>query len=170
VVFLLQNNGWAISTPVALQTAAETFAARAAGYGMAGELVDGNDLFAVHAATRRAVERAREGGGPTLIESRTYRLGPHNTSDDHTRYVPPEELEARRLLDPLDRVRTWLAGRGVLDATGEEALRAELTDRVARAVQDAEAFAPAHPGQIFEHVYADPPARLRRQADAARGS
>ena len=167
VVFLLQNNGWAISTPVALQTAAESFAARAAGYGIAGELVDGNDLFAVHEATRRAVARARAGEGPTLIESRTYRLGPHNTSDDPTRYVDPEELEARRRLDPLVRVRAWLAAAGLLDEAGEEELRAELGAQVASAVEAAEAFPPAHPGQIFEHVYADPPARVRAQWDAA---
>jgi len=168
VVFLLQNNGWAISTPVALQTAAESFAARAAGYGIAGELVDGNDLFAVHEAARRAVVRARAGEGPTLIESRTYRLGPHNTSDDPTRYVDPNELEARRLLDPLVRVRGWLEGRGMLDVAGEEALRAELAARVNAAVEEAEALPPAHPGQIFEHVYADPPPRVRAQWDAVR--
>ena len=168
VVFLLQNNGWAISTPVALQTAAETFASRAAGYGIAGELVDGNDLFAVHDAARRAVARARAGEGPTLIESRTYRLGPHNTSDDHTRYVDPEELVARGLLDPLDRVRTWLEGQGLLDADGEERLRAELAAESNAAVDAAEAFTPAHAGQIFDHVYADPPPRFQAQREAAR--
>ena len=90
VVFLLKNNGWAISTPVRKQTAATSFAARAAGYGMAGELVDGNDLLAVHDACTRAVARARAGDGPTLIEARTYRMGPHNTSDD------PEPLRRPR--------------------------------------------------------------------------
>ena len=89
VVFVLKNNGWAISTPVRKQTAATSFAARAAGYGIAGELVDGNDLFAMHDACSRAVARARAGEGPTLIEARTYRMGPHNTSDDPTRYVDP---------------------------------------------------------------------------------
>ncbi len=168
VVFLLQNNGWAISTPVALQTAAESFAARAAGYGMPGELVDGNDLFAVCEAARRAVARARAGEGPTLIESRTYRLGPHNTSDDPTRYVDPDELEARRALDPLVRVRAWLEHQGLLDAAGEERLREELAAQVAAAVDAAEALPPAHPGQIFDHVYADPPPRVRAQWDAVR--
>src|SRR5215211_414790 len=89
VVFLLQDNGWAISTPVAQQSATGSFALRAAGYGFPGELVDGNDLFAVHDATRRAVERARTGEGPTLIEARTYRLAPHNTADDSSRYLDP---------------------------------------------------------------------------------
>lgn len=87
VIFLLKDNGWAISTPVSKQTAAASLAARASGVGFPGELVDGHDLFAVHDATARAVERARAGEGPTLIEARTYRMGPHNTSDDPTRYA-----------------------------------------------------------------------------------
>ena len=112
VVFVLKNNGWAISTPVRKQTAAASFAARAAGYGIAGELVDGNDLFAMHDACSRAVARARAGEGPTLIEARTYRMGPHNTSDDPTRYVDPVELEERRGLRP-GRARAPLPdGRG----------------------------------------------------------
>src|SRR5256885_12202464 len=92
VVFVLKNNGWAISTPVRKQTAAPSFAGRAAGYGFAGELVDGNDLFAVHASVSRAVSRARAGEGPTLIEARTYRMGPHNTAHGPTRYVEPDRL------------------------------------------------------------------------------
>src|SRR5215207_4169391 len=120
VLFVLKNNGWAISTPVRKQTAASSFAARAAGYGMPGELVDGNDLFAMHDACSRAVTRARAGEGPTLIEARTYRMGPHNTSDDPTRYVDPVELEERRALDPIVRVRAHLTARGLVDPDGEE--------------------------------------------------
>ena len=112
VVFVLKNNGWAISTPVSRQTAADTFAARAEGYGIAGEAVDGNDLLAMHDACRRAVERARAGEGPTLIEARTHRMGPHNTSDDPTRYVDPAWLEERRAIDPVARVRRHLQARG----------------------------------------------------------
>ncbi len=167
VIFFLQNNGWAISTPVSRQTATPAFALRAAGYGFPGELVDGNDLFAVHEATRRAVRRARAGEGPTLIESRTYRLGPHNTADDPTRYVDPEELEARRELDPLPRVRAYLRGRGLLDGPAEERMAAELRDQVDQAVREAEAFAPAHPGQLFEHVYGRPPGRVESQRHSA---
>jgi pyruvate dehydrogenase E1 component alpha subunit len=149
-----------------MQTAAASFAARAAGYGFPGELVDGNDLFAVHEATARAVERARSGAGPTLIEARTYRLGPHNTADDPTRYVDPEELEARRALEPIARVRSYLQGAGVLQASVEERLQAEIETEIAEALAAAEARAGARAAQIFEHVYADPPARVLAQRRA----
>jgi pyruvate dehydrogenase E1 component alpha subunit len=163
VVFVLQNNGWAITTPTRLQTAAETFAARAAGYGFAGELVDGCDVHAVHDATSRAVERARRGEGPTLIESRAYRLGPHNTTDDPTQYVDADELARHEQLDPLVRLRAELTERGLLDAAADEQHAAELKAEINLAVTAAEAGAIAQPEQIFEHVYADPPERVRRQ-------
>jgi pyruvate dehydrogenase E1 component alpha subunit len=168
VVFVLKNNGWAISTPVRKQTGAASFAARAAGYGIAGELVDGNDLFAMHDACSRAVARARVGEGPTLIEARTYRMGPHNTSDDPTRYVDPVELEERRLLDPVARVRRHLLGEGLIDEGGEQRLVSELRAEFDAAVAEAEAAAQPGADALFEHVYAEPPARLERQrADAA---
>jgi pyruvate dehydrogenase E1 component alpha subunit len=166
VVFLLQNNGWAISTPVALQTAAASFAARAAGYGLAGELVDGNDLFAVYEATSRAVARARRGDGATLIEARTYRMGPHNTADDPTRYVDQDELDAHRALDPIDRLRAYLENAGLLEAGAEERIRAEIEREVEAALAAAEAGAGPRAGQIFDHVYADEPARLSAQRRA----
>ncbi len=166
VIFLLQNNGWAISTPVGKQTAAASFAARAAGYGFPGELVDGNDLFAVYESARRAVDRARAGEGPTLIESRTYRMGPHNTADDPTRYVDQSELEAYRALDPIARLRAYLEEAGWLTSPLEERMRAEIDEEV----QDALARAESHVGprreQIFDHVYGDPPERVRKQFQA----
>jgi pyruvate dehydrogenase E1 component alpha subunit len=168
VVFLLQNNGWAISTPVRKQTAAPSFALRAPGYGFPGVLVDGNDLLAVHDATRWAVERARAGEGPTLIEARTYRLGAHNTADDPTRYVPPEELEERRALEPLARVRALLQARGLIDDAGEEALRAELAEEVNAAFAEAEALAQegGSPAGLFDHVYDHAPQRVDDQREA----
>ncbi len=163
VVFLLQNNGWAISTPVRKQTAVDSFAARPAGYGFPGELVDGNDFLAVYEATRTAVARARAGEGPSLIEARTYRMGPHNTADDPTRYVDPAELEAHRALDPIVRLRVYLEDSGVLTAGAEEQMRAEINKEVEAALAAAEERAGARPEQIFEHVYADPPGRVDRQ-------
>ena len=163
VVFVLKNNGWAISTPVRKQTAATSFAARAAGYGMAGELVDGNDLLAMHDACSRAVARARAGEGPTLIEARTYRMGPHNTSDDHTRYVDADVLEQRRAADPIVRLRRYLTARGLVDEASEAALVAELKAQVDAAVVAAEAAPAPGPEAIFDHVYADEPVRVARQ-------
>lgn len=168
VVFFLQNNGWAISTPVSKQSATESFAARASGYGFPGELVDGDDLFAVHEAACRAVERARAGEGPTLIESRTYRMGPHNTADDPTRYIDPDELQAHRALDPIARLRAYLEASGVLAPGAEEQMRADIDAEVEAALARAEAAPAPRAEQIFEHVYADPPPRLRKQWEELR--
>ena len=166
VVFVLKNNGWAISTPVERQTAAASFAARAEGYGMPGEVVDGNDLFAVHDACRRAVDRARAGEGPTLIEARTHRLGPHNTADDPTRYVGAAWLEERRALDPVARVRAYLQHQGLVDDAAEAELVERLRAEVDAAVEAVEAIPPPSAAAMFEHAYARPPARLVAQRAA----
>jgi pyruvate dehydrogenase E1 component alpha subunit len=163
LIFLLQNNGWAISTPVSRQTAAPNFAARAAGYGFPGELVDGNDFFATYEVTAKAVERARAGDGPTLIETRTYRMGPHNTADDPTRYVDPAELEAHRALDPITRLRAYLEDAGLLSEEVEERMRAEIEAELQAALAAAQAQAGPRPAQIFDHVYAEEPARVLSQ-------
>ena len=113
VVFLCQNNGWAISCPSEEQTASESFAIKGQAYGIPGVIVDGNDLLAVRKVTVEAVERARAGGGPTLIESRTFRMGGHSTSDDPTRYVPKEEFEKWAARDPLARFEAYLEKRGI---------------------------------------------------------
>jgi pyruvate dehydrogenase E1 component alpha subunit len=168
VVFVLKNNHWAISTPVRKQTAATSFATRAAGYGIAGELVDGNDLFAVHDACSRAVARARAGDGPTLIEARTYRMGPHNTSDDPTRYVDPVELEEHRTLDPVQRLRRYMVAEGLIDSASEERLIAKLRAEFDAAFAEAEAAAPPGADAMFDHVYARPPGRLERQREERR--
>jgi pyruvate dehydrogenase E1 component alpha subunit len=166
VVFLLQDNHWAISTPVSKQSATESFALRAPGYGFPGELVDGNDLFAVFDATRRAVERARAGEGPTLIEARTYRLAPHNTADDSTRYADPDEVERARANDPLPRLRDHLYRRGVLNEESEQRIRDEVGEEIAAAVDQMESESGVSAGQLFDHVYATLPPRLERQRDA----
>jgi pyruvate dehydrogenase E1 component alpha subunit len=150
------------------QTATASFAARAAGYGIAGELVDGNDLFAMHDACSRAVARARAGEGPTLIEARTYRMGPHNTSDDHTRYVDPVALEEQRAFDPIARVRRYLTAEGLVDEASEQALVEELRAEVDAAFAEADASASPGAEGLFDHVYARPPRRLERQRREAR--
>lgn len=168
VVFFLQNNGWAISTPRHLQTAAEAFAYRARGYGFPGVIVDGNDLFAVAKVTREAMQRAHDGEGPTLIESQTYRMGPHNTADDPSRYMHPELLDEWELRDPLARVGRYLTEKGLLDADAQAELQRGIDAEIDAAIESAESFDPPHPDQIYTHVYADPPARLLAQQRAAQ--
>jgi pyruvate dehydrogenase E1 component alpha subunit len=149
VVFFLQNNNWAISTPRAAQSAAANLAARAKGYGFSGEQVDGNDVRAVHAATTAAVERARGGGGPSLIEALTYRLSFHNTTDDPSRYADPAELDAARTRDPIEALAR------LLGADRKEALDAEAAEEVEAAIAWALDQEPARPESIFEHIWAD---------------
>ncbi|MGY1915590.1 pyruvate dehydrogenase (acetyl-transferring) E1 component subunit alpha [Blastococcus sp. HT6-30] len=170
VVFFLQNNGWAISTPRTKQTAASNFASRAEGYGFPGVIVDGNDLFAVYTAMQQAVERARRGEGPTLIESQTYRMGAHNTADDPTRYMEPVELSGWDERDPIRRVTSWLRSQDAWDDEAEREMQAGIDRQVDEAIESAEAFAPPNPEQIYTHVYADPPERLRAQQRAALDS
>lgn len=163
VVFFLQNNGWAISTPRNRQSAARTFADRAAGYGIHGAYVDGNDLFAVHAAVAEAVQRARAGDGPTLIESLTWRAGAHNTADDPTRYVTDDDHAAWAGTDPMERVEAFARSNGLLDDAGRDEIQARCSAEVERAVTAAQAVPPATTDALFEHVYAEPFARLIHQ-------
>lgn len=169
VVFVLENNGWAISTPVRKQTAATSHAVRASGYGFPGERVDGNDLFAMVDASARAIARARAGEGPTLIEAVTYRLGAHNTADDGTRYMDAAELESWRARDPITRLRAYLTGRGVLDEELDEKLAADAAAELAAAVSEMEAVPEAVPGDLFADVYSAPPERLVRQRHELAG-
>ena len=166
VVFVLQNNGYAISTPRTRQSAAATLASRAPGYGIAGDLVDGNDLFAVYDAVSRAVRRALDGDGATLIECLTYRLFPHNTADDATRYLPTGELDERQALDPLLRTRAYLLANGLISEADEAQWRESITAEIAEAVDAAEAHPKPAPEQVFAHVYGEPPRRVREQAAA----
>ncbi len=169
VVFLCRNNGWAISVPRELQTASETIAQKAVAYGIHGERVDGNDLFAVHGAVRRARVRAAEGKGPTLIECVTYRMEGHSTSDDPRAYRSPELVEPWRQRDPIARLRRHLEGRGLVGPSDEESLRAEVRDEIRRAVEEAEGFA-AKPSvdTLFEGVYAEPLRQQREQLQDLR--
>jgi pyruvate dehydrogenase E1 component alpha subunit len=166
VIFFLQNNGWAISTPRRKQTAARTFADRAAGYGVHGAYVDGNDLFAVHAVTAEAVERARAGGGPTLIESLTWRAGAHNTADDPTKYVTEADHAAWAGTDPLARVEAYLRRTGAMDDDALASIRQRCADEVDRALGVAQSTPAPGAETLFDHVYAEPFARLTQQREA----
>jgi pyruvate dehydrogenase E1 component subunit alpha len=162
VVFLCQNNQWAISTPASAQSASETFAIKALAYGMPGVRVDGNDVFAVYAATREAVDRARRGDGPTLIEAVTYRLGAHSTSDDPSRYREDLSGEWTRK-DPITRLRAWLLGQKVLDEAADTALRAAIEQEVKEAIEAEENVGPPALDTLIEDVFAEPTAALREQ-------
>src|SRR5688572_2458795 len=132
VVFVCQNNQWAISVPLKKQTHSRTIAQKALAYGFPGVQVDGNDLLAVHAASRDAVARARAGDGPTLIECVTYRLSMHTTADDPTKYRSEEEVAAWERKDPLTRLRAYMEKKGLLEPGLEEAVDAEIAEAVAR--------------------------------------
>jgi pyruvate dehydrogenase E1 component alpha subunit len=154
-VFFIQNNQWAISVPVSHQMAAPSIAHRAIGYGMPGIRVDGNDVLACYAVTAEAAKRAREGGGPTLIEAITYRLGPHTTSDDPTRYRSAEEVDHWIALDPIPRYRTYLQSAGVWTERLEERVAAKskrLRTELRESVVGAEDFDVA---EMFDTVYHD---------------
>jgi pyruvate dehydrogenase E1 component alpha subunit len=162
-VLLCQNNHYAISLPRRLQTLSETIADKAQGYGMPGVLVDGNDLFATYAATTEAVDRARAGRGPTLIEALTYRLGPHTTADDPGRYRDEAEVAEWRARDPLDRVRAYLEREGGWDAAWQSEIEREEAEIIEEAVAAAEALDPLGPRDIFASMYAESTAPLDDQ-------
>jgi pyruvate dehydrogenase E1 component alpha subunit len=159
LVFLVQNNQWAISVPLKKQTHSRTLAQKALAYGFPALQVDGNDVLAVYAASREAVERARRGDGPTLIECVTYRLGVHTTSDDPTKYRSAEEVAAWERKDPLTRFSAYMQKRNLLGPGLEEAVEAEI----AGGVQAFEAVGPADPLTVFEHAYGSPPDALAAQ-------
>jgi pyruvate dehydrogenase E1 component alpha subunit len=165
-VFLVQNNGYAISVPLAKQTAAPTLAAKGIGYGVPSLLIDGNDAAAVYAAVRGAVERAAAGGGPTLIEAVTYRIEAHTNADDATRYRPGDEVGAWLARDPIARLETCLRAGGLLDdgAAGRVAAEAEQLAQDVRREMNADVS--PDPGELFDHVYARPTAALERQRAA----
>jgi 2-oxoisovalerate dehydrogenase E1 component alpha subunit len=162
VVFFCQNNQWAISVPLSKQTAGPLHR-RAFGFGFPGVQVDGNDVLAVYAVTKAAADRAREGGGPTLIEALTYRLGAHTTTDDPTRYRTVDELDMWKAREPIGRYRAFLEKAGLWTEELERDVQAEA-DRVAAEVRAAVEDMPDPPlSDLVDHVYADPPATLRAQ-------
>jgi pyruvate dehydrogenase E1 component alpha subunit len=165
VVLFCQNNQWAISTPATVQTASPTFAIKAAAYGFPGVRCDGNDVLAVYATVSAAVERARRGGGPTLVEALTYRVSAHSSSDDPSRYRDERITEAWKKKDPIVRFRAFLTAQGLIDAAYDERLRAELDAEVRDAVAREEHAPPPPLESIIEDVFAEVPAFLREELD-----
>jgi pyruvate dehydrogenase E1 component alpha subunit len=161
-VFVCNNNGWAISTPLSAQTRAATLADKAVGYGIPGVTVDGLDVLAVYEATREAVARARGGGGPTLVECVHYRAAPHATADDPRAYIDLERVEQERANECVGRFERVLRDAGVLTEEHAEAVRKEAEDLMRAGIAAAEAEPPADPELVFTHAYVDPPGNMRR--------
>jgi pyruvate dehydrogenase E1 component subunit alpha len=161
LVLFCNNNGWAISTPVSEQTAAETLADKAAGYGMPGVRVDGGDVLAVYEATREAVERARARDGPTFVEAVSYRCAPHATADDPSVYIDPERVEEERENECVGRYERYLRRLGILDDVTAESVRQEALGVMRDGIAAAEAEPPADPELVFEHAFVEPPPNVR---------
>jgi pyruvate dehydrogenase E1 component alpha subunit len=167
VIFLCQNNHWAISVPLKRQTCSKTLAQKAIAYGIPGIQVDGNDILAVYVAAKEAVERARSGGGPTLIECVTYRLLMHTTADDPTRYRKEEEVSQWKPRDPLKRFRQYLTMKGVADdrlGGLEEEISMEIQAAVDKAEEKMKRLQD-QPLRMFDHIYAETPPTLQEHRD-----
>ena len=171
VVFVANNNQWAISVPLKLQTASETLAQKAIAAGFAGEQVDGNDVIAMRAAAQAAIAQARAGGGPRLIEAVTYRLSDHTTADDAARYRPPEEVQARWKEEPIARLRAYLVSQKLWGKAQEEELAAECQKAIEAAIERYLASSPRAPETMFDNLYAELPRSYAGQrAELSGGS
>lgn len=164
VVFLVQNNGYAISVPLAKQTRARHLADKGIGYGMPGVLIDGNDAAMVHVSMTEAIEQARNGGGPTLIEAVTYRIEAHTNADDASRYREDSEVAEWLARDPVERLQKYLQTQAILDETRLAAVHAEAETKAERLRAAMNTDVVTDPAEIFAHVYAEPTRNLRQQA------
>ncbi|MBD3207505.1 pyruvate dehydrogenase (acetyl-transferring) E1 component subunit alpha [Candidatus Bathyarchaeota archaeon] len=162
-IFVCQNNQYAISVPRKFQTASETIAQKAVAYGFPGIQVDGNDILALYVAAEKAVERARNGEGPTLIETYTYRLGDHTTSDDARRYRSEEEVEQWEDKDPLKRFRIYLENKGLWSEDEEEKIEEEVKNTIDEAVEKALSHPKPDIEDVFEYTYKEIPPYLNEQ-------
>ena len=170
VVFMCQNNSWAISVPTKLQCSAPTIAQRGLAYGMHCVQCDGNDLFAVVKVVQDAAERARTENRPTFIEAVTYRLGDHTTADDARRYRDEAEVELWKGRDPVIRLKRYMIGKGIWDDARDNAINEQVEHEVAQITARAEEIEPPDRGDFFNHMYADLPDNLRSQRDTMRTS
>jgi pyruvate dehydrogenase E1 component alpha subunit len=159
-VFVCNNNQWAISTPIEAQTRAESLADKAVGYGIPGVRVDGLDVLAVYGAAREAVERARAGGGPTLIEAVHYRAAPHATADDPSAYIDQARVEEERARECVGRYEAFLRRAGILTEEHAAAVRAEAEQALRAGIAAAEAEPPPDERLLFDNAYVDPPSSL----------
>jgi pyruvate dehydrogenase E1 component alpha subunit len=164
-IFFCQNNQYAISVPRSLQTASKTLAQKAIAYGFDGIQVDGNDLFSVMVAAKEAVEKARSGGGPTLIEGVTFRFGPHTTADDPTKYRTDNEIEPWKPLDPLVRLRLYLKGKGLWSDQIEQETAELAQAEIDQAVKEAEAVPVPEVDDLFKYVFAEMTPPLKEQLE-----
>jgi pyruvate dehydrogenase E1 component alpha subunit/2-oxoisovalerate dehydrogenase E1 component alpha subunit len=162
-VLICQNNHWSISVPTERQTASRTIAVKARAYGFPGVRVDGNDVLAVHAVLRTALDRARAGEGPTFIEAVTYRMGAHSTSDDPVRYRSQAEVDAWAAKDPLDRLRRHLSHLGLVSSATDEEMDRELSAEIAAVIDEVEALPPQARESLFDDVYKEMPWHLQEE-------
>jgi 2-oxoisovalerate dehydrogenase E1 component alpha subunit len=165
LVIFIHNNQYAISVPRRLQTASETLAIKAKAYGFEGYFVDGNDPLAVYLVTKKATQKARGGGGPTLIEALTYRFDPHSSSDDDSKYRPKEEVEEWKKKDAILRMRKLLERLGIWDEEKERELLNEISREIDKAVEEAESAGAPDPSEMFEEVYEKMPWYLREEKE-----
>lgn len=168
IVFIVVNNKWAISVPIEQQTAAQTLAQKAIAAGIPGIQVDGNDVIVVRETVEQALEKARNGGGPTVIEAMSYRLSDHTTADDATRYRSNEEVAEAWKVEPLIRLRKLLTARGALDEAREQAMKAEYSREVEAAVQEYLSTPKQSTDAMFDYLFANPPRHLEEQKQIAK--
>jgi TPP-dependent pyruvate/acetoin dehydrogenase alpha subunit len=165
VVFFCENNQYAISLPVRRQTASESIAVKAEAYGFDGVQVDGNDILAVYKATKSAVDKARSGGGPTLIEAITYRMGGHSTSDDPTIYRSAEEVELWKKRDPIVRFTKYLIRKGIISEKENEKFLEQIDSEMTKVIKEREVIAPPDVSTLFTDVYSEMPWHIREEAN-----
>lgn len=165
VVFICENNQFAISVPRKIQTHSETIAQKAIGFGFKGIQVDGNDIFAVYKAVKEAADNARKGNGPTLIECFTYRIGDHSTSDDASRYRTKEELDEWKKKDPIDRLEIYMKNKKIMDKKYKEKIKKESKDKVENEVEKYEKLGEPNKDDFFKNMFQEMPLQLKEQFD-----
>jgi pyruvate dehydrogenase E1 component alpha subunit len=165
VIFVCENNQFAISVPRKIQTHAETLAQKAIGAGIKGIQVDGNDIFAVYAAVSEAAENARKGNGPTLIECYTYRIGDHSTSDDPSKYRSQKEVDEWKKKDPIDRLERYMENKGILNDKYKEKVLKDSKEKVEAEVEKYEKLPEPDKEDMFNYMYAEMPQQLKEQKE-----